>query len=1858
MIRLFQDIVKQNPNKTALKFGSMSFSYSELDRLSDCIAQLILQSGHTSARGSYIGMYSSRTQYTVPMILAIWKAGFAYVPMDPKYSTERIGYITDDCKLDLIITDCDAPVSEYPQVQWLTIDAAAISSVAPKPIHEEEGRYAYVMYTSGTTGKPKGIPIAHVSLLNLIKARNKALYTHVENTLETCIASISFDYSVWEIFCPMMVGTPVYFFSEEEKANPERIVEILEEQHVTTFNITPTYLSLIPYRHLPDLKYLIFGGEPCPEPLVRKWQSTCEVVNIYGPTEATTFITANVLGKEDNVNDIGLPMEGTTWYVLDEQYRQVPLGEKGELFIGGIQLTDGYLNREELNKQKYITNPFAKEGSIDPIIYASGDTVYQLPNGHVICCGRKDSQVKLHGFRIELNEVKTAIEQCTQVEGAAVEVATQGEQKYLRAFAKAVAAPLDIELLKRELKGVLPPYMIPARIIEVTDIPKNINGKIDFKALTEMLPSEQKTDDVSGETEEKIAAIWHDLLGNMESIKSDSNFIEVGGDSISIIYMMQRINQQFNTQLTIDDIYRNLTLNQLASVIDDNENVNANQSTVNCQLSIVNCQLPQHLSNVYVHCQLSQQASLAYNLIELIPFDASLKKNTLRDAWNRLLQMHDAFRMTFHTDAVGKPFMKVNDNKAQEDIPEFNVADEKELKNMVTDRLSRPYDLEHGPLYFVELYHFPDSKWVFAVYMHHLISDGWSLDEVRLQLYVLYAQKGIDVVGSFANYMYDTYSKEQGPLGADSKKYWDAYQEDVSELKLPGIIDDNNSSDYTTGCVLKHVDNSLSEAIHKYCSQHQITLFSFLSSALMLVLYRVSRQQKFMLGYPSAGRTTSESLNMLGYFVHPCPMKFEESLLDMTFDQFCKHTINDIREATTHSYALLKLPPVNFTLEEMHYETRMGINLPYQLAPLTLTIDVDEKELQCRWLYRNALAETEQVELLSRCYLALIQQIVHSSLPSHSPSNPLSIRTLSMLDKAAYNHMVEQNTVSPLSLPTETIIDVFHQQVSRYPDHLALKDESHSYTYQQLDKASDNVASVLLSDKFSQGAVGIYSGRSSQALATMMGIIKAGCFYVPINDTYPQERLKDIIIDSGMQRLVTTRSLLKDVEGLVPEVSIYLIEDLLDANLSTVSRPLREGWGGSPSSPAYMIYTSGTTGKPKGVIVPHSSIVSMVTIGAKNIYRPSADDCVIQFFTYLFDGSVTDIFGTLLSGATLVTVPEAMKKDAEQLFQFMEDEKITWANFPPAFLHSCHKDPTTSLRIVIVGGENPSQEIINRYRNITFMNGYGPTENTVCSTCHTYTGSKVTASNCIGTPLPGVTCYVLDDDLNLLPDGVTGELYLGGLQLANGYHNRPDLNAKSFIANPFVSQSDKEQGINTRLYATGDLVCRKSDGLLYFMGRKDFQVKLRGYRIELADIESTLLSHPDVQQCLVEVRQIGDAKQLVAHIETDNGQLDSASLRPYLKDNLPAYMTPAYWTFSESIPLTPNGKIDRKRLPDPHQDVAHADSSEEMLTETELCCRSVISKILDVPAETIDVKASLTEEIGMNSIYVLEYVSQMQARGFDLHVFDITNNNSIQKLATYIDSHSAPLTLEQINKRIVYFATPNDLNKPLLIVFPGYPYYEYFYTNFHNKFKDDYTILVVESPIEFYILRKDYPMNMDALMEEYARLIQPIIKDRKTPIVTTGLCIGGDMALRFAVELDNNGIASPSVLVIDGYACRFDYGPEWGGTVIIEEISDEANKERNVIMHTLSGSFVQRYYKGNVHLIMCTDFADEPGQTREEGFERYPVNLANWKKSQPDMLITFVDSVHMALLHKPENLKIIKETIDNMLQSSISILKE
>ncbi len=1845
MITLFKKVVEKYKDQKAVSFGNRYLTYRDLDLYSDKIAQLIIDSGHTPEECPYIGLYSQRSILTVPMMIGIWKAGFTYVPMDPKHPVERIAYMIGDCRLKLILSDCGFPSGVNADVRWTNISEDSIKTLPHRILQErKQARFAYVIYTSGTTGQPKGTPITHQALRNLIEAR-KALIPPEKNLAELGLASIVFDVSVWEIFCSIMTGTRLYLVSEIERNDPKRIVELLEEQHITTFSITPTHLSVIPYRQFPELKYLVFAGEPCPKELIRKWQQTCSVIDAYGPTEATVIATACFHGPDSHPNDIGLPLQGVTCYVLDEHLQQVPKGEKGELFIGGIQLTEGYLNKEEINRKKFISNPFATADSSDPVLYASGDIVYQQPDNHIIYCGRKDNQVKIHGYRIELGEVKAAIEACQSVEAAAVEVVGTGNQKHLRAFYTKSSPQYDAIQLKNELKEKLPFYMVPTQLIELETIPKNINGKTDFQALDHMMSLRKEEDFVTDGIEKQLAAIWHQVLNYGESIRSDSNFLDIGGDSISIILMMQEVNSRFHIELTVRDVYASTVLSHLAEVVRKAPSVKVESENIALrEIPTDKIFLPEHSQLVYAHCLHSQEASAAYNLVELVAFRESFQKDRVLSAWNRILESQDALRMTFHTDEDGKPFVTVHDYLPIDDITITEVTDENMVRAIVQERLSLPFRLEKDALYRLEIYRFEEKKWILAIYIHHLISDGWSLDELHQQVVAAYHNTDKIETGSYAHYLYDTYYQEQANQGVIDRTYWQDYVKDCQELLLPTIFLKNNTHNYKGDCITADIDDDLTILVRRFCQQHHLTLFSFLSSAFLILLYRFSRQQSFTIGFPTAGRIHGEYFHTQGYFVHPRPIRFETEWLDTTFVDACLHTMAHVQQTEGHRLSMVNLPPVNFTMETMRSETRLGVVPPYALAPLTLTVDIDSDHMQCRWLFRKAVVDSDALLMMSNCYVALLQNIVRDgSLQS-------KVRSLSLLSSEEYAAIRNRNTISPIQSSSESIIDVLKRQVSKYPEHIALKDETGTVSYLELDRLSDGLSDFLYEHVKGGNAIGLFTDRRNLSLLAIMGIIKSGNFYVPISHTYPDERIRDIVADSGMRAILTIRQYKEAILSVCPDHDVFVIEDIIESypllSTSLTLPPL------SVHTIAYMIYTSGTTGRPKGVPITHGNIVSMVTIGAPGVFCPTHEDRVLQFSTYLFDASAIDIFTTLLSGATLVTAPEELKRDPEKLFAFIADEHISWACFPPSFLHICKQEAPKELRTILVGGESPSPSVIERYRNIKFVNGYGPTENTVCSTAHIFWGNAVQDSNCIGVPLSGVSCYILDDDRNLLPDGVIGELYLGGLQLSIGYHDRPELNEKCFIENSFVTEADHKNGQNELLYATGDIVWRKADGNIYFFGRKDFQVKLRGFRIELADIENALLAHPAVTQCVVEIRSFEDNKQLVAHIATESIQLEGKQLRDFLSEKLPQYMIPTFWTFSQHLPLTDNGKIDREKLRHLELCFSQQNAEEQELNQEEFKCSSIVARLLGIDLSAVSVEGNLISDLGMSSLQVLEFASQMRGRGYNLKPSDIYRLGNIRRLVDYYtsDDSNRELTPEQIASRICYFTSPVVKGKPVLLVVSGYPYYETEYYDFDNYFKNDYNILVIDSANEYFMWHPDAPLTIDALMDGYVEILKPILKKYQIAGVT-GLCIGGDMGLRLAVELNALGLARPKVFVLDGYAKRTTYANGLGSFVIEPDIDSDLNLRRNQIMRQMTDTFEQKYYVGETHLLMTTHFGDEYGQTKEEGEAIHPYNKQKWLEAQPDVIITYLDGLHMELLHNPRDLKQIKDVIDRCMLS-------
>ena len=1858
LIDLFRDIVYRTPTYTAVKDSRQAVSYQQLDAWSDAIAEAIRSKVTYSDDKCFIGIYGQRSVSLVAMCLGVWKAGFAYLPMDPEHTAARLKSIIEDCSPALILTDVDNLPPVLDDVPRLLIPGK-IPTEANGLVPAPPCKYAYIIFTSGSTGRPKGVPILQKSLANLVEARQEFIPV-AENKVELCYASISFDASVWETFPALLTGTSLYIANQTERHHPQTLVDVLEQQQISVATIPPVMLSMLPFRQLPSLRYLVVAGEKCPEATIRKWQQTCKVINAYGPTETTVCATACVLDENSHPNDIGTPLHNNSCYVLDDHFKPVAKGEKGELFVGGAQLTEGYWHDDKLNSEKFVFLPEVANGSR---LYATGDMVYYDEQGHLIFCGRKDNQVKIHGHRIELGEVQAVIERFPQVDSVAIETHGHGNSIAMRAYVVSNDSQLDMEELKAYLAKELPQYMIPAVLFQVKEIPYNLHGKTDFEQLRKLyqqhLETHPREEGELDDIEHSIADVWSSILESHAPIDRTTHFYEYGGDSVTAIMMSQMLEKQFNITLSLSEVFGNLRLEGLAQLVKQaipNEQQSAIRSDQRTRVPI-----PRHLHDLFMHCCLSEETSKAYNIAIVIPFDDNLDTNLLLKAWNLLRITQDALRFKFTFNNGGQPELYLMPFDCVQSIP-LVEAKEGELWEDANNRLASliPNDQLCCPV----LYRVVDkSRYLLVLFIHHLISDGWTAGIVKQQLKDIYSSL-VDnnqiylpnLSFNYIDYAIDKTRNEETDKQQNSS-YWKDYLANVADLQLPyRHAATQASSNYAARYEHEMLSPVTSKKILSLCSERHITLFSLFSAAYMTVLSRFCRQDNFVVGYPSAGRSSSLYSDVIGYFVHTLPLRYRSEYQNLSVTSLCSSIQSDIIQGESHllplshiissadmSSSMADSPLVQtiLSVEDAGFENSYLHN-KYAHFPLTLLIIKDGDGLKCQWMYRDVLFSADSIKVLSHCLANLLTRI------AVSPDCPLHELALASDEDLAV--MMNDNTVFPLVTPKENIIDLFKAQVAATRHPWIIKDSHGSLSFQEFDLQSDSLAECLLRLVPCHAATGLFMNRSTKAIVAMMGILKAGHMYVPLDKSYPAERLRTMIEDSDMKCIVCDRELADDVQQLhLPQaVSIVVYEDAVEAGHPLTIHP----YPIDSLTPAYMIYTSGTTGKPKGVVVTHGNVTSFVNVGLKGRFQPTADDVVLQYCSYLFDVSINDIFASILHGAQLICIDEEERRDPERLFAILEREQVTQAYIAPAFLLACNRDVPPTLRTLIVGGESPSQTLIDRYATrVNMINGYGPTENTVFSTSHNYSTSRLYTANCIGKGLPGVTCYVLDDYHHPVPMGCPGELYLGGLQVSPGYYNRPELNAERFLDNPFVTEADKRLGQNARIYATGDIVRQDADGNIFYLGRKDFQVKIRGFRVELREIETLLSRHPDVDQCIVQVQGQDVSSVLVAYVISPDTNLGSKQLRAYLSQYLPAYMVPDYWHIAQQLPLNASGKIDRRNLPKALPDAAMDEGQMEECTEEETKTMTLVSRIADIPVQDMGLDDDLFNELGLNSLHVLELSYQLTNRGYNIHPTDFYRQRTIRKLSAFLSSEECRkgLTDKQIDDRICFFATPDDPNKPILVVASGYPHYEWFYGNFHKIFQQHYTILVVETPNELYALREDLEPTADALINEYVRLLKPIVARR--PIAgITGLCFGGDIALKLAVALDRLNLSHPVVFDIDGYACRSEYGDEW---MFLEQegVSDQVNIRRNEVMSQLSKTFVQEYYPGIVYLFRATIFADEPGQSKERGEQLYPKNCANWAKSQPGLHVVLMDYVHMDLVVKTDSIKRIKHYVDKELLS-------
>ena len=1812
--------VQRFPHHIAVECNETKITYGELDRLSDRVAMALIGRNLSHA---YIGLSMPKKIEMIIAILGILKSGNIYVPIDYNYPLERIHFIVKDCQVATVLT------SKETEVGLSSLDTCFIEDfindsvtdrVLPQVQYTDE---AYVIYTSGTTGVPKGIPIKY-SMLNQTIVTNVEIQKLHENSRIMQFANISFDASIVEIFPALVVGATLVLPQEMERKDPALLFSFIEAHNITVAILSSAFFSMLPHVSLPKLTTIMVGGDSANPDAIQYWSANRLFINAYGPTENCVDATHAILHPDSYPNDIGTSVPGTTCYVLDKYLHLMPDYTIGELYIGGVKLTEGYLNRPELNAGKFIPNPFVsdddKAKGVNLRLYKTGDLVMRRSDGHLIFIGRSDFQVKLNGYRIELGDIESKIfEFGNIVQNTVVIVYEQSGQKRLVAYVQTQAAEdFPINGLKDYLHKQLPKYMIPAVIIPLKEFPYNTSGKIDRKQLPKPVIQQEKreVDMPVTKTEQELAALWRTVLPE-QLIGREDNFMSLGGDSMAVIQLSFRMQELFDVQVKASDIYQHPMLKDLAGFIDGllalDETEEENALEVH-PMDVV--PLPPNQFSLWLECMKSDEMKDAYNLPCMFECPVTLRLEVFEEALNRLVEVQDAFRIFFPVGKDGKPYLQV-----AEYIP-FHVTvceiPESELAENLNRDMKISFDLTRAPLFHCVLYKVGNRKNVCSLVMHHLISDGWSAQWIQTVLLKAVTGGQVDwngLHGSYLAYAKDAHVLAQTKGYHNRLAYWNHYLSGVSELNL-SQQSQGKSGEMAGGSYVCLIPPALSDKVSAFCRYHACTPFVFYCSVYLMLLARVSKQTEFAIGFPYLGRERSSYTQVVGYFVHTLPLRYRKEYSQLSFIRYVKELQNVVIASEENAVSLDKMIEIArsgattdrdvhlinamFALEE---KVLFNDYLEWERSAFDLSWTIlaeDDKAVSCEIEYKYAAFSAKGIAVLAGAYLTLLDAVVRQSdqvLTAYSLASDEHCQS-----QVRLNSLTENIDICP-----PPFLDCFASVVRANPVHTAIIYKGKEMTYQELDVQSERVMLFIRSSGIPLASgIAVSMKASIEYIVTLIGVLKAGCYYVPIDVDMPEERRKFILQDAACRMLFTEEN--------------YPCGEKINGADDAVGLP----------DCAYVIYTSGTTGQPKGVPIKKQSLAHLIK--AEHVsFCLTENSRVLLFSSISFDASITEIFTTLSVGAVLVIASEEQKKDPVLLADLLDKQHISCATIPPALLPIIPQRDFPDLKTLIVGGESTPMLTLRHWREgRTLINAYGPTENTVDTTL-CVVGDDF-EYNDIGTPLPGVSCYVLDEYHHIVPDGMVGELYIGGVQLTEGYLNRPGLNQEKFIENPYVTPEDKAKGVNTRLYKSGDWVRRRPDGHLIFMGRVDNQVKLRGFRIELSEIETLLQQCEGVGHALVEVRKADAQDELVAFVQPDKQmRIDVASLQAALRGKLPAYMIPSKWAVVEEFPLTISGKIDHRRLPEPDvvvkREVVGAD------TEDEQTLLAIAEEVIG--SKGIGVETDLLDEAGMTSMQVMEFIGKIiTTTDWRITVSSVYKDRTIRKL------------LHDTEGTSYFWFEGYDERKPILVFITGFPAVSPFYDTLLQFFARSFSVFVFESYYDFFV-GKD-TVSLDALLQSYEEALEKVLGDKPIAMVT-GYCTGAELAIALA---NNQWRKHPErlpypVLNMEGIYLRQE-------TDEIPDVITEASlRERVRITNDLYKGFPALDYAGPIVHVMAGKPSDmiylEMGKETDETLleEMRQIHEANrlaWRKHYPNAPYYELDCSHWTFFEE-KSLDALREII-------------
>jgi nonribosomal peptide synthetase DhbF len=1614
---LFEAQAALAPDSVALVFNREQMSYGELNRRANQLAHRLIREG--IGPESLVGLSAGRSPEMVVGLLAIMKAGAAYLPLDPAYPAARLAFMLADAKPSLILIEAGSVMPPGPP-RLVISEAEAIETEEHNPTDRDRrtplsvDHPAYVIYTSGSTGTPKGVVVTHRGVAALAASHVQ----HLGVTAEARIlqfASLNFDASIWEMAMALANGAALVLPSPDALSGAA-LGAVIANERVTHATLPPAVLSTLPIAPQ-SIDYLVVAGEACPPALAEIWSQGRRMINAYGPTEATVCATMSA-PLASGETPIGSPIAGSRVYLLDAGLEPVPMDVTGELYIAGAGLARGYLNRPGLTAERFVADPYGPPGSR---MYRTGDLARWRADGQLDYLGRADQQVKIRGFRIEPGEIEAALTAEPGIAQAVVIACTDGPGgTYLAAYlAPTPGVRPDPMLLRRQLAQKLPEHMIPAAFVTLDQLPLTPNGKLDRSAL----PAPDRAAEArranayeppQGPIETALSEIWSQVL-RTDQIGRHDNFFELGGNSLTALQAVSQLRDRFGLEVPLKTLFEARTLAALANKIDSAVAskqyvprlppiaASSHQGLVPLSYSQERMWLIQSLD----------PENTAYNMAFAVKISGPLAEHAIARAFEILIQRHEILRTTIRL-ANDRPVQKVQPWSGQV-LATVDCRSESAAIRAAEMEAKRPFDLTRGPVIRTTLYRISADTYLLAMVLHHIAGDQWSVGVLGRELAMLYNGMQKDVLPTLAPLpiSYQDYAVWQRDAGFAPEidrqlSYWRKQLADLPVLDLPTDRPRPLLRSLRGAFCETTLSEALLEGLHRLGREAGSTLFMTMLAAFASVLYRLTGQTDIPIGIPVANRTQSATESLIGTFVNTLVLRIDLSgnpsfralMLrvrataldafahqDVSFDRL----VQEIGQRRDADRAPLVQVMFNVANAPMHGLSLDGVIWEPMLldrggAQFELSLSVDSEVTRRISLeYNTDLFDRATIERAMGQYLTLLEAAIAA------PETPLS--TLPLLPTAEQALLQLWNATTAPYPEDQIFVQLFEAQAVATPTATAVSFGGSVTSYGELNAHANAVAHALRALGIGPSSlVGLSAPRSPALLAALIGIQKSGGAYVPLDPDFPGERLAYMMADSGAKVLVTAG----DTAGRIELQGGVAVLDL-DA-LSEAASPDNPVSSAGPTDTAYVIYTSGSTGLPKGVAVSHSAVINFLWSMRR---RPglSVSDIMAAVTTISFDIAVLELYLPLLAGARIELVPRGTATDGAALTHLIETSGATVLQATPAtwrLLVEAGWRGNPGFR-ALCGGEPLSRDLADAIldRADELWNLYGPTETTVWSTVDQVGRDDTPVS--IGSPIANTATHILDPAGELVPIGITGEIHIGGLGVAKGYHRRPDLTAERFIPDRF---SDRP---GARLYRTGDLGRWGADGKLYHLGRLDHQVKIRGFRIELGEVEAALAANGAVLQAIVTAAeaQPGDLRLVAYVVYREGEELTVSDLRRNLRRQLPDFMVPSLVVALDSMPLTPNGKIDRKALPDPFK------TSRCVATEREAPAPGIEQKMADIWSSILGVDAIDAEdnffELGGHSLLSLRVAQAVEKEtGYRMDPRALFFNN-LRQVATLVE---------------------------------------------------------------------------------------------------------------------------------------------------------------------------------------------------------------------------------------------------------------